>query len=82
MKMIDAMLIALGMALIAWGALPMGWSRRRHEARLRNRLERGCDRYHDELRALEAYRPEQRRTILCGIGAALLAVGLKGWLAD
>lgn len=68
---------ALGLAFIAWGAIPLAWAERRHSAKLRARRERGTDRYHDELRALEAYNPKHRRLIMFGIGGALLSTGLS-----
>jgi hypothetical protein len=68
----------LGALLICAGAVPLSWAEKRHSAKLRARLERGHDRYHDELRALQAYSPKQRRLFLLGIGGALLAAALNG----
>ena len=71
---------AVGLALIFWGAVPLKWSEKRHAAKMQRRLERGHDRYHDELRALKHYTPKQRRLILFGIGGAILVTGLNAML--
>lgn len=77
----DLVFIAAGLALLAIGCIPLGWLDKRHSAKLHERLERGEDRYHDELRALRSYTPKHRRLIFLGIGAVLLSVGVQGWLS-
>ena len=68
---------AVGGLLICWGALPLAWAQKRHAAKLQDRVNRGRDKYQDELRALQTYTPEHRRLILFGIGGALLFTGLS-----
>jgi hypothetical protein len=80
MDLMGPVVASVGLLLIGWGAVPLAWSAKRHEAKLRARMDRGHDKYHDELRALQAYTPKQRRMILFGIGGALLASGLQGIL--
>jgi hypothetical protein len=70
----------VGALLICWGAVPSQWAEKRHAAKLKARMDRGHDKYHDELRALQTYTPKQRRLILFGIGGVLLATGLNGLL--
>jgi hypothetical protein len=76
----DLVFIAAGLLILAIGCIPLGWLERRHSVKLHERLQRGDDRYHEELRALQAYNPKHRRLIFLGLGAILLSVGLQGWL--
>jgi len=77
MDMRGAGIAAVGLLLVLWGAVPLSWSERRHAAKVQARIERGHDRYHEELRALRTYNPKQRRLILFGIGGVILATGLN-----
>ncbi len=80
MEIPGLIIASVGGLLICWGAVPSGWAEKRHAAKLKARMDRGHDRYHDELRALQTYTPKQRRLMLFGIGGALLVTGLDGLL--
>ena len=80
MDLAGLIIAGLGGSLICWGAVPSSWAEKRHAAKVKARIDRGHDKYHDELRALQTYTPKQRRLILFGIGGALLVTGLNGLL--
>jgi hypothetical protein len=48
-------------------------ARRRHEAKLADRLARGSDVYFDELRSLQTYKPPSRIWLVRALGVALAA---------
>ncbi|HEY6917390.1 MAG TPA: hypothetical protein VI381_07090 [Allosphingosinicella sp.] len=72
---VPGMMTVTGIAMMLLPSRFRGQAQRRHDERLADRLARGEDAYFEELRSLQAYRPDNKILIWRGFGGILLAIG-------